>query len=99
MAEAHGVGSSIPMVGYTGLSQEEMEQGMTAFYEYLQTNPLKLDDATLQDQVAQRISDSYKELYECATGEFGGYNPFQSMLDHSPEAVAVKLGVQIGPEN
>lgn len=87
MAEAHGVGSSIPMVSYTGLSQEDMEKGMNAFYKYIEATPLRLNDPDLQDKVAHNIANAYKELHECTTGEFGGYDPFQSMLDHSPEAV------------
>ena len=42
MAEAHGVGSSIPMVSYTGLSQKELEDGMNQFYTYLASNKTQL---------------------------------------------------------
>ena len=88
MAEAHGVGSAIPMVSYTGLSQEEMEAGMNAFYKHLEVAKLDLGgDLALQKEVVNYILDSYKDLYETATGEFGGYEPFQSMVDHTPARV------------
>jgi hypothetical protein len=87
MAEAHGVGSSIPMVSYTGLSQQELEDGMNKFYAYLQTNKINVEDKELHEHVAHSVSDAYKELHRVATGEFGGYEPFESMLEHTPEAV------------
>ncbi|CAB9512873.1 Component of oligomeric Golgi complex 6 [Seminavis robusta] len=87
MAEAHGVGSSIPMVSYTGLSQKELEDGMNLFYAYLASNKLSLTNPELQKQVAHAIAEAYKEVHETATGEFGGYDPFQSMVDHTPEKV------------
>lgn len=88
MAEAHGVGSSIPMVTYTGLSQEEMETGMNAFYKHLQSAKLDLGgDQALQKEVANIIMASYKDLHETATGEFGGYMPFQTMVEHTPAKV------------
>ena len=87
MAEAHGVGSSIPMVSYTGLSQEEMENGMNQFYKYIETTPLNLEDKELQDKVAHKIAEAYQELHSCATGEFGGYEPFESMVSNTPEVI------------
>lgn len=98
MAEAHGVGSSIPMVNYTGLSQEDMETHMKSFYDYLQNHKMEhLDTAAPSDQklkkeTIQRINQCYQELYETATGEFGGYNPFEEMLDHTPDRVAALMG-------
>ena len=102
MAEAHGVGSSIPMVSYTGLSQEDLETSMTSFYEYLaKQHKLDNDHDDLSDQnnqelhkqAARRVYDAYQDFYECATGEFGGYNPFPGMVEHPPEQVAIALGV------
>jgi hypothetical protein len=98
MAEAHGVGSSIPMVSYTGLSQEEIEAGMESFYAYMASHKLQLEHPTLQQQVATQLFETYKELYECITGEFGGYDPFDSMLQHSPDVVAAALGVESGQQ-
>jgi hypothetical protein len=86
MAEAHGVGSSIPMVSYTGLSQQEMEDGMNLFFAYLQTNKLQVEEQ-LHEHVAHAISEAYKELHQVVTGEFGGYEPFQTMVEHTPESV------------
>ena len=91
MAEAHGVGSSIPMVSYTGLSQSEFEQGLGLFYKYLdkniKNNNQTDNDPELQKQVGQQVLQAYRSLYETATGEFGGYEPFDSMVEHTPEHV------------
>jgi hypothetical protein len=88
MAEAHGVGSSIPMVSYTGLSQQELEDGMNQFFSYIQSNKINADDKEVHDDVAHAISKAYKELHQVATGEFGGYEPFQTVVEHTPETVS-----------
>lgn len=88
MAEAHGVGSSIPMVSYTGLEQAELETGMNAFYEYIASTKVPTgDDDELRQEVCAHIVQSYNDLHESATGEFGGYEPFQTMIEHTPEKV------------
>ena len=87
MAEAHGVGSSIPMVSYTGLSQAELEAGMNAFYAYIAATKVEMDDSDVRNDVCQHVVKAYQELHEAVVGEFGGYEPFQSMVDHTPEQV------------
>ena len=88
MAEAHGVGSSIPMVSYTGLSQEALETGMNSFFEYIATHKVSTTlDPELRQEVCEAVLRAYTSLHETATGEFGGYEPFQSMLEHTPEQV------------
>jgi len=87
MAEAHGVGSSIPMVSYSGLSQEDLQTGMNAFYAYLAQHKEDVEDAQLKEDVCKTIFKAYKDLYDGATGEFGGYVPFESMVEHPPEKV------------
>ena len=46
------------------------------------------DDEELRTKVIQKIVELYRNLYETATGEFGGYEPFDSMIDHPPEQVS-----------
>jgi hypothetical protein len=87
MAEAHGVGSSIPMVSYTGLSQQEVEDGMNKFYAYLNVAKINIEDKELHEHVAHSVSEAYTELHGVVTGEFGGYEPFEAMVEHTPVQV------------